>query len=231
MPRRGDRRGDEPDEDALETMYDQPALGWAHDEDDSDNDSTQLEWVSPLDPGFGDGKPPERFPTDEPLPPPRRLAPDFGTPVRAPPEPPSQAEQTELRKVVSGPSDEDLPLESEEIDPTDLLPDDPEATAPPPPVASPPGRPGRPPHSGSIPISRTPPVPNSLVATSPGPRPRRRRESARIPERSRSGERELPTAAEAGRVAGLLGVGLVVGVVAALLVLALAATWWLAAAG
>ena len=57
--------GDGFDEDALVTMVDQPVMSFVDDEDDSDLASTQLEWVSPLDPRFTEHAP-ERFPADEP---------------------------------------------------------------------------------------------------------------------------------------------------------------------
>ncbi len=227
-----DRQGkghDIEDEDALVTMVDHPALSFLDDEDDSDLASTQLEWVSPLDSRFGDGKPvdpPERFPADEPLTPPRRLAPEFAAPKKLPeetdptlPKPP-EAEQTSLRPVAPG-EPLDLVESREDLDASDLQPDDPEPAPRAPAPRAPSGaRSG----SRSHPSGGRPAVPSLERRTYFDP-PRRDRKRTRTSSGSTKRPTPPPTP-DPMRALRLMVIGLVVSLAGALLVLSVAAAWW-----
>ncbi|MEM6929740.1 MAG: hypothetical protein AAF602_22565 [Myxococcota bacterium] len=251
--RRGKGDDIDEDEDALVTMIDQPILDFLDDEDDSDLASTQLEWVSPLDPRFGDGKPvepPERFPADEPLTPPRRLAPDFAAKRPLPDETDpaideeSESDQTALRPVPPGLVREALESR-EDLSAADLVPDE----IPPIEGAEEPTRPRPTPSAESrkpVPSGerRRRPTPSGERRRKPTPSGERRRKPTPSGERRRdvpSLERRMDFDRHSGRrprrssdtepmrALSLVIVGLVVSVLAALLVLALAVGWWLAA--
>ncbi|MEN0068471.1 MAG: hypothetical protein AAGA48_40495 [Myxococcota bacterium] len=221
---------DEEDEDALTTMVDRPVLFFGEEEDDSDLDSTQLEWVSPLDPDFGDGRPPpERFPADEPLTPPRQLAKDFGEAME------------DTNATVVGPSP-NLEVarppaeESQDLDASDLVP----ALTPPP--AS--RRPSLVTSRVGVPTLDEPPDARRLSPRVPslsdGPTVRAPQASAKVKyDSTRFGVPALRRSLEGppsrdssdpDATLRMVTAGLVVGVVLALLVLAIAAGWWYAMA-